>query len=103
MNITKEQLLQRIKDSLLYEKKPIECPFRYLRFAFGFKRVPGEVVLFALALQPSRTEEDLSYPPNHVIIENIHKWSAEHGFSCHYDHFSDSFTWDRVLYKNEQF
>jgi hypothetical protein len=95
MNITKDELLQRVRHSLLFEKKPIECPYDLLRFPFGFKRVSGEAFLIAKLLRPSVTEEGMSYLPKNEIVKSVMDWAEVNGFACSYDDYSlgrDCFT-----------
>jgi hypothetical protein len=100
MNITKDELLQRVRHSLLFEKKPIECPYDLLRFPFGFKRVSGEAFMFAQLIRPSITEESMSYAPKRQIIQNVLDWAKENGFVCFYNgdtSMADPFTFRGLL------
>lgn len=105
LNVSKEELLRRTTNSLLYENKPIEWPFDMLRFAFGFKRVDGKEYLITKLFRPSATEEDMSYLPKQEIIQNVIDWAKENGFACCYNgnySMNDSFTFYKLIPKQTQ-
>lgn len=74
LNISKDALLAQVTQNLLVDR-PVECSFDLLRFAFGFRRVPGEEFMLAKLFRPSVTEESMSYLPKHEIIQNILDWA----------------------------
>lgn len=101
LNISKEVLLTQVTQNLLVNR-PVECSFDLLRFAFGFRRVPGEEFMIAKLLRPSVTEESMSYLPKQEIIKNIIDWAKENGFACCYNgnySMSDSFTFYKLIPK----
>lgn len=99
-SITKEDLLRRVKDSLLYDKKPIAASYDMLKFAFGFVRKSGEEIMFTQLLFPSRTEEQICMLPRYKVIENINNWRREHGFIGYFDEFKDTYFFTGIMPKH---
>jgi hypothetical protein len=98
-SITKEDLLKRVKDSLLYDKKPVAATYKILEFAFGFVRKSGGEIMYTQLLFPSRTEEMICMLPRYKVIENINSWCRENGFIGHFDEFKDTYYFTGILPK----
>jgi hypothetical protein len=99
-SITKEDLLRRVLDSLLYDNKPIAAPYDMLEFSFGFVRKSGEEIMYTQLMFPGRTEMQICMSPRYKIIENINNWCKEYGFIGHFDEFKDMYFFTGILPKH---
>lgn len=98
-SIDKERLLKIVKNSLLYDKKPVSATYDMLVWAFGFVRKSGEEIMLTQLLLPSRTEEQICMSPRYQVIEDIHSWCREHGFIGYFDECTDTYSFTGILPK----
>lgn len=98
-SIDKERLLRIVKNSLLFDKKPVSATYDMLVWAFGFVRKSGEEIMLTQLLLPSRTEEQICMSPKHKVIEDINNWCEEHGFIGDFDWDKDTYFFTCILPK----
>lgn len=98
-SIDKDRLLEVVKNSILYHKKPVSASYDILEWPFGFVRKSGEEIMYTQLLFPSRTEEQICMLPKHRIIENINNWCEEHGFLGNFDWHQDTYFFTGILPK----
>jgi hypothetical protein len=84
--LTKEELKTKVENRY---GAWIGIEFDCIKHTFGFSRVPGEALMLAQLLQPSKSEEELQMAPDHEIHDNIQSWCRENGIEFRRSYITD--------------
>jgi hypothetical protein len=92
---SKDEIFERIFESVIRFGKPIAFEFEDLRFAFGFKRMSGESILLTQLIS-NKSEMEIQLAPNYQIMQNIERWCKENGIQYHYDLMKNYYIFGRT-------